>query len=232
MTTEPTPHRLSEVPLFAGLSAEALENLARSSRVRRFPAGQVIFSEGDPGEALVVLEEGLLRVCRYSAAGEEIVLAVVEPPACVGELALLDGAPRDAAVVAQRNVTVRMVPRSAFLAVLHDEPEAVDGLLRTLADWIRRANRRHADLVGLDVPGRLAKWLLERAGDLSGESIKPGTHVSLGRSQGQLAAELGTTRSTLNRVLQSFGDLGFIEVEPGGDRIVLERPGSLASYFQ
>jgi CRP-like cAMP-binding protein len=222
------PHRLGEVPLFAGLSPSVLEHLATASLLRRYPAGQVLFSEGDPGEALVVLEEGQLRITRITSTGEEAVLAVVEPPAAVGELALLDGRPRDATVIAQRSVIVRLVPRPLFLDLLRREPAAMEGLLETLAGWVRLANRRHADLVGLDVPGRLAKWLLSRAADATGTAAPRGATVMLRRSQGELAAELGTTRSTLNKALKGFEDLGLLAID--GDRVVLREPAALALY--
>ena len=220
-------HRLAEVPLFAGLPPPALAELARASRPRRYPAGQVLWNEGDPGEALLVLEAGRLRVSRFAASGQEAVLAVVEAPAALGELALLDGAPRDATVTAQGPVAVRLVPRSAFLALLRREPALVEGLLRTLAGLVRHGNRRHADLLGLDVPGRLAKWLLGRAGDETGAGVRPGAVVALGRSQGELAGELGTTRESLNRALRRFADLGLLELD--GERVALLDPGGLAA---
>ena len=221
------PHRLAEVPLFAGLPPATLDALARGSLLRRYRPGQVLCSEGDPGETLFVLEAGQLRVSRYSAAGQESVLAVVEAPAALGELALLDGAPRDASITAQGAVVVRLVPRSAFLGLLRAEPAAVEGLLATLAGWVRRANARQADLLGLDVPGRLAKWLLARA-DQAGVDPRDAT-IELDRSQGELAAELGTTRSTLNRALKGFEDLGLLAVR--GERVVLRDPDGLAAYL-
>lgn len=231
-TGEAAGHRLGEVPLFAALPPAALGELAAAGRVRRYPAGQVVWSEGDPGEALLVLEAGQLRISRFAADGREAVLQVVEAPAALGELALLDGAPRDATVTAQGPVAVRLVPRSAFLALLRREPAVVEGLLATLAGLVRHGNRRHADLLGLDVPGRLAKWLLARAGDAAGTGagVAPGTAVALGRSQGELAAELGATRSTLNRALQGFAELGLVDVEAGGERVALRDPAALAAF--
>jgi CRP/FNR family transcriptional regulator, cyclic AMP receptor protein len=228
-TPRTEPHRLAEVPLFAGLPPATLDALARSSLIRRYRPGQVLCSEGDPGEALFVLEAGQLRVSRFSAAGQESVLAVVEAPAALGELALLDGAPRDAAITAQGAVVVRLVPRSAFLGLLRTEPAAVEGLLATLAGWVRRANARQADLIGLDVPGRLAKWLLARADQVAPGGGGAGVTIALGRSQGELAAELGTTRSTLNRALKGFEDLGLLEVR--GEQVVLRDPDGLAAYL-
>ena len=221
-------HRLADVPLFARLPPSALEELARASRTRSYPAGQVIWSEGDPGDALLVLEEGQIRVTRTTGGGVEVVLAVNDAPAALGELALLDGEPRSASVIAQRPVRVRFIPRSAFLALLRREPVAVEGLLHTLASMVRAGNERHLAAVGLDVPGRLAGWLLDRATPLEGSP----THLALtlNRSQGELTAELGTTRSTLNRAINGFIDLGLISRE--GERVLILKPDALAAYTE
>ena len=226
---EHAPHRLGDVPLFAGLSTAALEELERVCRSRRYPAGQIIWSEGDPGESLLVLEEGHLRVSRFTTAGAEVVLAVVEPPTALGELALLDGRLRDASVIAQGPVTVRLVSRHEFLALIAREPAVAHGLLTTLADWVRHGNQRHTDLLGLDVPGRLAKWLLGRAGNVAGVGVPAGTVIELGRSQGELAAELGTTRESLNRALRGFCDAGLAMVD--GERVTLLNPAELVAYL-
>ena len=214
---------LRGTPLFSRVPEPVLQRLLRDSWARRYPANQVLWNEGDPGDALLVLEAGLLRVSRFTNLGQEVVLAVLEPPAVLGELALLDGAPRDASVLAQRPVTVRFVPRSTFVDLLRSEPTMVDGLLRVLAGWVRAGNARHVATVALDVPGRFAAWLLARAD-------RPGANgrVVLARSQGELAAELGTTRATLNRVIKGFEALHLIAVD--GDAVrVLDRD-ELAYY--
>jgi CRP/FNR family transcriptional regulator, cyclic AMP receptor protein len=228
MQTTPN-HRLADVPLLAGLPAPALDELARASRVRRYAAGQVLWNEGDPGEALLVLESGQLRVSRFSSSGVEIVLSVVDAPAAIGELALIDGAPRDASVIAQRPVTVRFVPRTTFHELLRREPAVVDGLLRSLVTMVRAGNARHAITVGLDVPGRLAAWLLARAAE-STDSHQGAPEITIDRSQGQLAAELGTTRSTLNRALIGFESLGYLSRR--GDRMVIRNAQALAAHAE
>lgn len=222
-------HRLGDVPLFAGLPAAVLDELARDSRLRRYPAGQVLWNEGDPGEALLVLEEGQLRISRFTGAGAEIVLKVEEAPAAVGELALLDGAPRSASVIAQRAVVVRLVPRGVFLALLRREPAMVEGVLRTLAAMIRGSNARHVAMVGLDVPGRLAAWLLARTpADGAGPAFP--VEIEIGRSQSELALELGATRSTLNRAIKGFERLGILTVR--GQTIVVHDAAALAPFTE
>ncbi len=229
MSTPIAPvHRLATVPLFARLSTGVLDELARSARARQYPQGQILCNEGDPGDSLIVLEAGQLRISRFTAIGDEVVLAVIAPPATVGELALLDGTPRDATVTAQRAVSVRLVPRAVFMDLLKREPLAVEGLLRTLAELVRAGNARHADFVGLDVPGRLAKWLLRHAARDEVGASREGIVVIMQCSQGELAAELGTTRSTLNRALHDFESLGLIVLT--GNRITLRKPDILRSY--
>lgn len=218
-------NRLREVPLFAGLSPEVIDELVAGSRVRRYPAGQIIWSEGDPGDALLILEEGQIRIFRMGLDGQESVLAVVEPPAAIGELALLDGAPRSASVVAQRPVTVRFVPRQTFRQLLAREPSMVYGLLKTLAQMVRASDERYSRMLGLDVPGRLAAWLLDRARRTEHTVAGGPVTVTIGRSQGELAAELGTTRSTLNRALKDFEERGLIAIE--GEQVTLLRKDAI-----
>ena len=211
-TTQLSTDTLRTVSIFADLPAAALEQLARNSLPRKYRRGQVLCNEGDPGESIYILEDGQLRVTQWTPAGDEAVLAVVEAPAAVGELSLLDGSPRSATLTAVGPVRVRLIPRKAFMSLIQEQPQIVPGLLATLATLIRRANARQVDLLTLDVPGRLAKWMIERA-ERIGAPVGQGVQVDLARSQGELAAEIGTTRPTLNRALRGFEEQGIIATD-------------------
>ena len=223
------PHLLGDVPLFAELPAATLDRLGRESRVRRFPRGQVLCSEGDPGDSLLVLEAGRVKVSRFSAGGQEVVLAVVEAPAAFGELALIDGAPRSATITAQTPVVLRVLGRDAVLDLIEREPALAMAMLRAVTAMVRAANERLADLLSLDVPGRVAKWLLARA-ESHGARRPEGIVVPLGVSQGELAAELGTTRVSVNKALKGFEARGVIALDLDRDAVVLRRPGDLRAY--
>ena len=223
------PHLLGEVPLFAELAPPVLDRLARESRRRRFPRGQVLCSEGDPGDSLLVLEEGRVRISRYSAGGQEIVLAAVEAPAAFGELALIDGAPRSATITAQTAVVVRVLGRDAVLALIEREPSLAMALLRAVTGMVRAMNERLADILSLDVPGRVAKWLLARA-ETHGSHHPEGLVVPLGLSQGELAAELGTTRVSVNKALKGFEARDLLALDLDRDAVILRRPEELRAY--
>lgn len=213
---------LVAVPLFAGLPGSARGALARASRRRTYPKGQILCSEGDPGDSLIILEVGQVRVSRFALDGQEIVLSTVDAPAAFGELALLDGAPRSASIAAVTPVTVRLIERGAFLDAVAREPELALELLRALAGMVRATNERLADLLTLDVPGRLAKWLLARATERTAEGHGV---VRLTGTQSDLAAELGATRVSVNKALKGFESRGAITVER--ERVVLLRPDLL-----
>lgn len=222
-------HLLGDVDLFAELPPATLERLARESLVRRFPRGQVLCSEGDPGDSLLVLEAGRVRISRYSAGGQEVVLAAVEAPAAFGELALIDGAPRSATIVAQTAVRVRVLRREAVTALIEREPTVAMGMLRAVTGMVRSTNERLADVLTLDVPGRVAKWLLGRAAT-HGRAGPGGVTVPLGVSQGELAAELGTTRVSVNKALKGFEARGAIALDLGRDVVVVRRPEALRAH--
>ena len=213
---------LARCALFAGLSPAILKVLEGASRVRQFRKGQVLCSEGDPGDSLIVLEGGQAKVCRFTIDGQEIVLKLVDAPSAFGELALIDGAPRSATIVATTPVTVRLIERTAFIDLVEREPELARGLLQTLAAMVRATNERLVDLQTLDVPARVTKWLLAHSVE---QPPIVGSVVAFTMSQGELAAEIGATRVSVNRALRTFERWGTIKLER--DRIVLRDPDSL-----
>lgn len=227
MATGSTGGHLDEIPLFAELAPGMLAFLEAESRVRRYPEGQVLFSEGDPGDTLLILEEGRVKICRFMAGGQEIVLAVQEAPASFGELALVDGAPRSATVIAQTPVVIRLLPRSALMGMIHNEPTVAIALMQGLVLMIRDTNDRFSDLQSLDVPGRVAKWLLSWA-NRSGKQGADGVVIAFQISQSDLAAELGTTRVSINKALRMFESLDMIAAEK--DQIAIMKPERLKEY--
>ncbi len=229
MTEQSAQDVLRRVSLFEHVPQAVLSDLARESFLRTFRDGQILCNQDDPGDVLFILESGQVRVSEITRDGREVVFAVQEAPAVLGELSLLDGAPRAATVTAQGPISVRLVPRSAFLALMDTQPSMMRAILRQLTAMIRHTNERHVDVLSLDVPGRLAKWLLTRA-DRIGEHTESSLVFPMGRTQTDLATELGTTRSTINRALKGFEELGLIEIHDG--KVTILEQEELRSYIR
>ncbi|MDQ1651643.1 MAG: family transcriptional regulator, cyclic receptor protein, partial [Cryptosporangiaceae bacterium] len=87
---------LAGVEMFAGLAADARAKVAAAAVPRTYRRGQLLFLENDPGDSLIVVRRGAISVFRTAASGERALLSVIRPPGVLGEVSLLDGAPRSA----------------------------------------------------------------------------------------------------------------------------------------
>lgn len=202
---------LRQVELFSGLSEDVLLQVASVARPREYDRGELLFVEGDVGDALLVLVSGSVTVFRTSPEGERAALTVLEPPEVLGEVALLDGAPRSASVEATERTVVLSLSRAEFFGLLRHQPAVLEPLMRQLGQMVRRLTEQAADHVFLDLAGRVAKALLRLAG--------PGSPPVVAITQSRLAEMSGGTRQSVNQVLGGFGQRGLVHLE--GRRILL-----------
>ena len=209
---------LQHTALFGAMAPDAVERLVRRAVRRKYRRGEVIFREDDAGDSLCVVVSGLVKVYRTSPDGDEMVLVTLRPAAVVGELPMVDGGPRSASAAAVEATTVLTVDRAALLEALRESPELVDGLLRSMGSMVRRLTDQAADLVFLDLHGRVAKLLLTLAEE-RGSSDGDGRALDLGMTQTDLANMVGGSRQSVNQVLRSFERLGYLEID--GRRIVI-----------
>jgi CRP/FNR family transcriptional regulator, cyclic AMP receptor protein len=215
---------LGETRLFRGMEPNALAKLGEHATTRTYRKGQLIFYEGDPGTSLFIVLDGLVKVFVTSEEGESMLLATLRPPDVFGELALLDGEPRSASAEALKDTQVLELGRQAFLDVLHKEPSFTEGLLATLGGLIRRLTEQTADLVFLDLHGRVAKLLLNVA-DERGVDVTDGIELDLDLTQGELASMVGGSRQSVNQVLKFFERRDYVTLD--GRKVVIKDKGSL-----
>ncbi len=204
---------LRRAPLFSALDDEAASALRASMSQTRVRRGQVIFREGDSGDRLYVVTEGKVKLGRTSSDGRENLLAILGPGQMFGELSLFDPGPRSATATAVTDVTMEELSHAELLRWLTGRPDVARGLLSQLAARLRRANDVVADLVFSDVPGRVAKALL----DLSvrfGRTADDGVHVHHDLTQEELAQLVGASRETVNKALADFTARGWLRLEP------------------
>ena len=150
-----------QAPLFAALDEEASAALRATMVQTEVPRGQVLFHEGDPGDRLYVIVEGKVKLGRASGDGRENLLAILGPGEMFGELSLFDPGPRNATATAVADTLLLGLGNEDLTTWLSDRPDVARQLLRALARRLRRTNENLADLVFSDVPGRVAKALLD-----------------------------------------------------------------------
>ena len=214
-----TVELLAGVPLLAPAEEAELTRLAEASWRRRVSRGQVLFTEGEPSDTLVVVDSGRLKVVREGAQGEQLLLATAGPGEAVGELSVLDGGPRSAGVSALEDSVLVVVPASAVLALLDRSPAVVRAVAMDLAATVRRLTGSSADLVFLDLPRRVAKLVLDTVGERGTGDLR--------MSQGEIAARLGVTRQSYNRALGGLLKRGWLVTDGSAvhvlDRAALQR---------
>jgi CRP-like cAMP-binding protein len=216
---------LSRTRLFAGFTPSELEPLLSQFRNRRFAAGSFIFQEGDPGDRLHLVTSGEVKISRTTEAGGEAVFAVLGPGELFGELAVLqEDALRSADAQALVETECLVIQRSAMVSFLQAHPAAMWRVITVLSDYIRRKDESFADLAFHDIPGRVARKLLELAA-ARGAAEDSGTEVSVPLSQRNLAGLVGASRENVNRALSRFASLGLIRLDRG--RITILRAEDL-----
>ncbi|MEO6208059.1 MAG: Crp/Fnr family transcriptional regulator [Candidatus Limnocylindrales bacterium] len=207
---------LAAIPIFGGLEPAALERLAGFMRSRRFRRGEVIFHIGDPGDALFVILTGEVKISLPSESGDEAILATLRAGDVFGELALLDGAPRSASATAISPTESVVLPRDRFRELIATEAGVRDALLASIAGELRRLTRHVEELHFLDITGRLAARLV-RLTEESGTLMEDGgVRLRTNLTQADLAAMVGCTRQSVNKLLGQFTDDGLLRLERDG----------------
>ena len=212
--------QLAKASLFSALDDEAASALRATMVKVDLPRGGVLFNEGDPGDRLYVINEGKIKLGATSGDGRETLLAILGPGEMFGELSLFDPGPRNATAVALTDATLLGVGHPDLEPWLRGRPEVAASLLAALARRLRRTNEAMADLVFSDVPGRVAKALLELAGKFGEPNADGSIHVVHDLTQEELAQLVGASRETVNKALADFQNRGWLRLEQRGVDIV------------
>lgn len=203
---------MRKAPLFAAVDDETALSLMESMTRQHMERGDILFREGDPGDRLYVIGEGKIKLGRTSSDGRENLLAILGPGEMFGELSLFDPGPRTATATAVAETQVLSIGHEQLGEFLAGRPRVAQTLLASLARRLRRTNESLADLVFTDVPGRVAKALLDLS-DRFGRPVDGGLLVSHDLTQEELAQLVGASRETVNKALADFATRGWLRLE-------------------
>jgi len=215
---------LRRYPLFSKLPEAELTVLAERMRTRSFKRGESLFRKDDPGTHLYVILDGAVKIALPGEFGQEALVAIMRTGDHFGELALFDGSPRSASATALEDTRSALLARDDFLGFLETHPASVRVVLDALAKTIRRLSDRVEDLIFLDVPSRVAKYLLD-LGQADGDQ-----KLELTLTQDELAAFIGASRVSVNRVLGDLERREIIEIRRR--HIVVKDPDRLTKEIR
>jgi CRP/FNR family cyclic AMP-dependent transcriptional regulator len=211
VTAEENGRLLANSSLFADLDDESLAFLGEHAVRQTWDKGQAIFYQGEEGDSLYVVAEGLVKVWVSSGGGEEMVLATLRSPEAFGELSAVDGRGRSASATALEPAVLVSLDRATLLDAVHRDAHVADSMLKALGDLARRISEQASDLVFLDLAGRVAKCLVQLA-DRDGHVEGDATILALPLTQTELAEMVGGSRQSVNQILKMFEGRGWLEV--------------------
>lgn len=203
---------IGSIPLFEALDEQDQQSLRALMSATTIRRGEILFNEGDPGDRLFILTDGKVKLGHTSPDGRENLLAVLGPGEVLGELTLFDPGPRSTTATAVAPTHLLELQHKDLMEFLETRPTLAKHMLRALAQRLRRTNESLADLVFSDVPGRVAKALLD-LGDRFGSRTEEGLHVAHDLTQEELAQLVGASRETVNKSLAEFVSRGWIRLE-------------------
>ncbi len=212
-TTHNLREFLTSVPLFKGAPERALDVAASVIQMRTFTPETVIFQEGDSGEALYILVEGMVKLSKVDLGGYEKTLALLQPPEFFGEMSLLGSKQRSATAVALNQVKTYLLFADDFNKLMQTYPTVTLNLTSTLAQRLRGMDDEAQILSYKDAQGRVAFVLLRlyRSGVVE---LNAKGHASVRLTHQELANLAGTSRETVTRALKVLEQEGVIETKP------------------
>ena len=216
---------LTRAGIFQGVDPSAVQDLKSALEPVTFPRAHVIFAEGELGDRLYIVLSGKVKIGRRSPDGRENLLAVFGPSDMFGELSIFDPGPRTSTATTVTEVHAVTMDRTALREWIAKRPEIAEQLLRVIARRLRRTNNALADLIFTDVPGRVAKALLQLAHDF-GTQEGGMLRVTHDLTQEEIAQLVGASRETVNKALADFAHRGWLRLE--GKSVLILEPERLA----
>ncbi len=218
---------LAALPLFHGLSHEALQQLARRLHRKTFAAGAILMTAEQPGEVAYLVVSGTVKVHIEQADGSDVILAILGAGTLVGELSLIEDLGRSATVETLEESTLLWLDRATFDDCRATMPEINHNLVRLLARRVRLANTQIQSLATKDVFGRVASLLLVFAELYGTPGVNGEILIPLRLTQSDLGSLVGASRVRVNQVLGFYKQRAYLTMHPNF-HITLHDPVALS----
>lgn len=197
---------LRQCPLFQELSEERLLWIVPQLKLRQVQREETVLGMGDPSDAMGLLFRGQLKAVAYSNSGREIGFSMIHPVQHFGELSLIDGQPRSAAVLAVESSLVAFLPRKPAVELMINEPRVSARMMVALTQLVRRCNQQIMLLGYQHAHSRVCSLLLRCRTEEAEEGLK----VLDFPSQREVASLTNTSRETVSRVIGQLQEAGIV----------------------
>lgn len=214
---------LRKIPLLEGLAPNHVQMLVQGVEIREIPRRQVIYLPGDPGETLYFINGGRVKCSKVTRDGKELTLAYRGAGQMFGELAVVDGAPREEMAEAMKNAIITEVPVELFKELLLADADLGFRFATTIGERRKALETKLEHLVFKDVQAKLAALLLELS-DEYGVEADGGMQIGLKITHQEMANLIGSTRETISLTLAQFKKKSLINMN-GRTVIVLDHDG-------
>jgi len=202
---------LRKHPMFSDLEPEALDQLCRYAKYSTLKRGATIVSKGDPGNSLVVVISGTVKISISSVDGRSAILNLIGPGEIFGEVALLDGLARTADATANTNCEIFVIDRREFIPFVRSQPALAMKIIELLCMRLRWTSDQVEEVILQNLPGRLASALLRLT---EKHKLAPGGRT-IAITQQEISEMVGMTRESINKQLRVWAARNWVRLEHG-----------------
>jgi CRP-like cAMP-binding protein len=217
---------LRKHPIFADLDSEAFDQLCRYAKHTTLKRGTTIVSKGDPGNSLIAVISGTVKISVTSPDGRSAILNLIGPGEIFGEVAVLDGHARTADATANTNCEIYVIDRRDFIPFVRSQPALAMKFIELLCTRLRWTSDQVEEVILQNLPGRLASALLRLT---EKHKLAPAGRT-IAVTQQEISEMVGMTRESINKQLRAWADRKWVRLEHGA--IVVLDPESLQAIVE
>src|SRR5262245_21766669 len=212
-STVPNPRDLNEIALFRDLTEPELSQITAKLHGKTYPAGTTLMTVEQPGEVVYFIQSGTVKIHVEQEDGRDVIISILGPGECVGEMSSLDQVGRSASVVTIEDSDLLWVDRATFQRFLLELPRLAYNLACVLSARLRLANEQIQALAAREAENRIARQILAFA-DRYGQQLPNGNlYIPIRLTQSDIAALTGSSREHTNKILVSYKERGYISAD-------------------
>lgn len=202
---------LRKHPYFADLEPGAFEQLCRYAKHSTLKRGTTIVSKGDPGNSLIAVISGTVKISVSSAGGRSAILNLIGPGEIFGEMSVLDGQARSADAIANTDCEIFVIDRREFLPFVRSQPALAMKFIELLCARLRQTSDQVEQIILQNLPGRLANALIR----LTEKHQTEPRGRTIAITQQEISEMVGMTRESINKQLRAWAAHNWVRLEHG-----------------